>query len=111
MAGSHQNGPIHRDLHGEWIQFNGCSGSGDPRVSSARSFSSHLVELKTGGGRRKTRYSKICKDEAAERENIILCLQSAVSLIASLLITNAGKIKIYNHYTGSKYFVSFTHRN
>lgn len=36
MVGSHQNGPIHRDLHGERIQFNGCCGSGDHRVSSIK---------------------------------------------------------------------------
>lgn len=71
MAGSHQNGPIHGDLHGEWIQFNGCSGSGDPRVSSVQIIFTSFLGIATGGGRRKTNHSKICKDEAAERENSV----------------------------------------
>lgn len=34
MARSNQNGPVHRDFHGKWIQFNGRCGSGDLGVSS-----------------------------------------------------------------------------
>lgn len=109
MAGSHQNGPIHGDLHGEWIQFDGCCGSGDPRVSSAQIIFTSFVGIAEEG---KTNHSKICRDEAVERESITLCLQSAVSLLASvLMITSAGKTKTYSHYIGSQYFGSFTQRN
>lgn len=39
MAGSNQDGPVHRDFHGKWIQFNGRCGSGDLGVSN---FSDHF---------------------------------------------------------------------
>lgn len=80
-------------------------------MSSVQIIFTSFLGIAMGGGRRKTNHSKTCKDEAAERKNIILCLQSAVSLIASLLITNAGETKIYSNSIGSQYFVSFTHRN
>lgn len=107
MAGSHQNGPIHGDLHGERIQFDGRSGSGDPRVSSARIIFTSFVGIAEG---EKTNHSKIHKDEAAERKTITLCLQSVV-LASVLTITSAGKTDAYGHYPGSQYFGSFTHRN
>lgn len=34
MARSDQNGPVYRDFHGKWIQFNGRCGSGDLGVSN-----------------------------------------------------------------------------
>lgn len=80
-------------------------------MSSVQKIFTSFLGIAMGGGRRKTNHPRICKDEAAERESVILCLQSAVSLTASLLITSAGKMKIYNSYIGSQYFVSFTHRN
>jgi len=85
VAGSHQNGPIHRDLHGERIQFDGCCGSSDPRVSSAQIIFISFAGIAEEG---KRNHSKICRDEAAERETITLCLQSAVYLLASVLMIN-----------------------
>lgn len=39
MAGSNQDGPVYRNFHGKWIQFNGRCGSGDLGVSN---FSDHF---------------------------------------------------------------------
>lgn len=71
VAGSHQNGPVHRDFHGERIQFDGRRGSGDPRVSSLQILFTSCVGAGEGN-----KLFKNTREEAAERKPLpFVCSQ------------------------------------